>query len=131
MQKYLHEQAIQDVTYSVDEANWLVISLSKKLKLAHQYCDLIEDMWYQAMAAAEIAEKTATRMELLYSKGVISEQKRDEAAASAKATKAATSAAKEQNNPAVARAQTEDRQATHFPQFEGTKKRQLSKYAIY
>ena len=35
-----------------------------------------KDMWHQAIVAAEIAEKTAAGMELLYSKGVISEQKR-------------------------------------------------------
>ena len=70
-----------------------------------------KDIWHQAMAGAEIAQKTADRMEMLFSKGVISEQKRDEAVAMAKASKAAASAAKEQYDLALSGAQAEDRQA--------------------
>lgn len=44
MNRSLRDQAIQDVTYSVDEAYWLVVSLSEKLNLARTYCKLIEDL---------------------------------------------------------------------------------------
>lgn len=44
MNRSLRDQAIQDVTYSVDEAYWLVVSLSEKLNLAQTYCKLIEDL---------------------------------------------------------------------------------------
>lgn len=70
-----------------------------------------KDMWQQASAAAGIARKTYERMENLFAKGVVSEQKRDEAKAAYEATKAAESAAKSQYDLAVAGPQSEDKQA--------------------
>ncbi len=68
-------------------------------------------VWQQAIAAANIAKKTYDRMENLYSQGVISEQKRDEAKAAYEASTAAEGAAKSQYDLAVAGAQKEDKAA--------------------
>ena len=67
------------------------------------------DVWKQAQAASEIAEKTYNRMQSLFEQGVISEQKRDEALAAYKAAKAAESAAQSQYNLAQSGAQKEDK----------------------
>ncbi len=70
-----------------------------------------KDVWMQAQAASGIAKKTYDRMENLFSKGVISEQKRDEAKAAFEAAKAGEAAARSQYELAVAGPQEEDRQA--------------------
>ena len=54
------------------------------------------EVYRQAVAAAEIAQKTFMRMDNLYKEGVITAQKRDEAQAAFKATQAQVAAAKEQ-----------------------------------
>ena len=59
-----------------------------------QIISAAHDLWTQAQAASGITEKTWRRMENLFAKGVISEQKRDEAKAAYDAAKAAESAAK-------------------------------------
>ncbi|MCH5245568.1 MAG: efflux RND transporter periplasmic adaptor subunit [Muribaculaceae bacterium] len=69
------------------------------------------DLVAQATAAREIAEKTYQRMESLYEKGVISEQKRDEARAAYEASMAGEKAARSQHDLAVAGAQSEDKQS--------------------
>ena len=69
------------------------------------------DLWQQAKAAASITKKTYDRMERLYSEGVLSEQKRDEAKAAYDAAVAAENAAKSQYSLAVAGAQSEDKQS--------------------
>ena len=69
------------------------------------------DMWQQAQAGLTIAKKTYERMQSLYKKGVVSEQKRDEAEAAYKAMVATESAAKSQYEMAKAGAQAEDRAA--------------------
>ncbi|MCI6618029.1 MAG: biotin/lipoyl-binding protein [Prevotella sp.] len=53
-------------------------------------------LYQQAMAANEIAQKTYNRMQNLYNEGVISGQKRDEAFAAFKATEAQVKAAQSQ-----------------------------------
>lgn len=53
-------------------------------------------LWQQAIAASEIAEKTYNRMQNLFNEGVMSAQKRDEAFAAYKATQAQVIAAKSQ-----------------------------------
>lgn len=70
------------------------------------------DMLQQANAAVTITEKTYRRMENLYSKGVMSEQKRDEAKAAYDAAVAARSAAESQYSLAKAGAQKEDKEST-------------------
>ncbi|MDE6160432.1 MAG: efflux RND transporter periplasmic adaptor subunit, partial [Muribaculaceae bacterium] len=67
------------------------------------------DMLAQAQAAEQITQKTYTRMQNLYSEGVISEQKRDEAKATYDAAKAARSAAESQLSLARSGAQKEDK----------------------
>lgn len=69
------------------------------------------DMWQQAQAGLTIAKKTYERMQSLYKKGVVSEQKRDEAEAAYKAMVATESAAKSQYEMAKAGAQVEDKAA--------------------
>lgn len=69
------------------------------------------DMWQQAKAAVSITKKTYDRLERLYSEGVMSEQKRDEAKAAYDAAVAAQNAAKSQYDLAVAGAQKEDKQS--------------------
>lgn len=69
------------------------------------------DIMGQATAAADIAKKTYDRMESLFSKGVISAQKRDEAKAAYEAAKAGESAARSQYELALAGPQAEDREA--------------------
>ena len=69
------------------------------------------DMWQQAQAGLTIAKKTYERMQSLYKKGVVSEQKREEAEAAYKAMVATESAAKSQYEMAKAGAQAEDKAA--------------------
>ena len=67
------------------------------------------DLWQQAKAAASITKKTYDRMERLYSEGVLSEQKRDEAKAAYDAAVSGAEAAKSQWELAKAGAQKEDK----------------------
>lgn len=69
------------------------------------------ELWQQAIAAESIAKKTYERMESLYAKGVISEQKRDEAKAAYQAASAGVAAAESQYSLAKAGAQREDKEA--------------------
>mgnify|MGYP000351764910 FL=1 len=69
------------------------------------------DMWQQAQAGLTIAKKTYERMQSLYKKGVVSEQKRDEAEAAYKAMVATESAAKSQYEMAKAGAPADDKAA--------------------
>lgn len=69
------------------------------------------DLWQQAKAASEITRKTYQRMQNLFEKGVISEQKRDEAKAAYDAATAGEHAAKSQYELAKSGAQREDKEA--------------------
>ncbi len=69
------------------------------------------DIMNQAAAATGIAKKTYDRMESLFAKGVVSEQKRDEAKAAYDAAKAGEAAARSQYELAVAGPQSEDKEA--------------------
>lgn len=69
------------------------------------------DLWQQALSAKIITEKTYNRMERLYTQGVVSEQKRDEAKAAFDVAVAGEQAAKSQYDMAVEGAQKEDKQA--------------------
>lgn len=77
-----------------------------------QIVDGARDLWKQAQAAAEIAKKTYTRMQTLFEKGVVSEQKRDEAKAAYDATVAGEAAAKSQYELARSGAQKQDKEAS-------------------
>ncbi len=69
------------------------------------------DLWQQAIAQLTIAKKSYERMENLYSKGVVSEQKRDEAKAAYDVAVAGENATKNQYELTLQGAQPEDRQA--------------------
>lgn len=68
-------------------------------------------LWQQAVAASDIAEKTYKRLQNLYNEGVISAQKRDEAFAAYKVTQAQVLAAKSQYDMAKSGARNEERKA--------------------
>ena len=68
-------------------------------------------LWQQAVAASDIAEKTYKRLQNLYNEGVISAQKRDEAFAAYKATQAQVLAAKSQYDMAKSGARNDERTA--------------------
>lgn len=76
-----------------------------------QIIQAARDLVSQAEASATITGKTYERMQNLYSEGVISEQKRDEAKAAYDAAKAALGAAKSQLSLAVSGAQQEDKES--------------------
>lgn len=70
------------------------------------------EVWKQAQAASGIAQKTYQRMQNLFEKGVVSEQKRDEAKAAYDAAKAGEAAARSQYDLTKAGAQKEDKLAS-------------------
>lgn len=76
-----------------------------------QVINAAKDLWTQAKAAATIARKTYERVQNLYAKGVVSEQKRDEAKAACDAAEAGEDAAKSQYELALSGAQSEDKRA--------------------
>ncbi len=69
------------------------------------------DLWQQAQAGLSIARKSYERMQSLYEKGVVSEQKRDEAEAAYKVMEASERVAQAQYEMAKQGAQVEDKQA--------------------
>lgn len=69
------------------------------------------DTWKQAQAAKDIADKTYRRMEALYSKGVISAQRRDEAKSAYDIAVAGESAAHSAYDLARSGSQSEDKSA--------------------
>ncbi len=76
-----------------------------------QIIQAARDMVTQAEAGVDITRKTYTRIQNLYSEGVVSEQKRDEAKAAYDAAVAAHNAAKSQLDLAVSGAQSEDKES--------------------
>lgn len=69
------------------------------------------ELWQKAKAGEEIYRKSYDRVQRLFEKGVVSEQKRDEVYAQYKAAVATTKAAKSQYDMAMAGARQEDRAA--------------------
>ena len=69
------------------------------------------EVWQQAKAGLDIAEKSYGRVQRLFDEGVMSAQKRDEAYANYKAMEAQAKAAKSQHDMAVAAARREEREA--------------------
>ena len=76
-----------------------------------QIVESARDLWAQAEAAMNIAQKTYTRLETLYKEGVVTEQKRDEAKAAYEAAKAGEAAARAQYELAKDGPQSEDKAA--------------------
>lgn len=66
------------------------------------------EVWQKAIAGREVAEKTYNRVSRLFEKGVMPEQKRDEAYASYRAMIASENAAKSQYDMAVNGSRSED-----------------------
>ena len=69
------------------------------------------ELYQKALAGEEIYRKSYERVQRLFEKGVVSEQKRDEVEAQYKAASATVKAAKSQYDMAVAGARTEDKEA--------------------
>ena len=69
------------------------------------------EVWQQAKAGLEIAEKSYGRVQRLFDEGVMSAQKRDEAYANYKAMEAQAKAAKSQYDMALGGARREEREA--------------------
>ncbi len=69
------------------------------------------EMWQKAKVGVEIAQKSLTRVQNLYDKGVVTAQKRDEVEAQYKAAVATEKAAKSQYDMAINGAEKEDREA--------------------
>ncbi len=69
------------------------------------------ELWQKAQAGLEIAQKSYTRVQNLFDKGVMSAQKRDEAEANYKAMVATEKAAKSQYEMAQSGARVEDKAA--------------------
>ena len=80
-------------------------------------------LWQQALAASDIAQKSYTRVQRLYEEGVLSGQKRDEAFAAYKAAQAQVKAAESQYEMAKNGARAEEKQAA-------TKQVQAAKGAV-
>lgn len=78
-----------------------------------QIVQAARDMWEQAKSASAIAQKTYQRMENLFAKGVVSEQKRDEAKAAYEMARSGEAAAKSSYELAASGAQKEDKNASH------------------
>lgn len=66
------------------------------------------EVWQKAIAGREVAEKTYQRVNRLFEKGVMAEQKRDEALANFRAMQASENAAKSQYEMAVNGSRNED-----------------------
>lgn len=69
------------------------------------------ELWQKALAGEEIYRKSYERVQRLFEKGVVSEQKRDEVEAQYKAASATVKAAKSQYDMALAGARSEDKAA--------------------
>ncbi len=69
------------------------------------------EMWQKAKVGVEIAQKSLTRVQNLYDKGVVTAQKRDEVEAQYKAAVATEKAAKSQYDMAINGAEKEDKEA--------------------
>ena len=91
------------------------VAASQKLKADKGTRDEMKrtayNMYQQALAAETIAKKTYQRMQNLFSEGVVTEQKRDEAKAACDVASAQVKAAKSQYDLAVNGAQSEDKAA--------------------
>lgn len=77
----------------------------------HQQIQGAYELWQQATAGLEIAQKSYERVQRLYDEGVMSAQKRDEALAQYKALEAQAKAAKSQYDMAVEGARKEEKKA--------------------
>ncbi|MCF0244697.1 MAG: HlyD family efflux transporter periplasmic adaptor subunit [Bacteroidaceae bacterium] len=95
---------------SVEDAAQALSDMANKGAREEQIRGAME-LWHQAQAAKEIAEKSYERVNRLYEGGVMTAQKRDEAQAMLNATTAQCEAAKSQYDMAVKGAREEEKRA--------------------
>lgn len=105
-----------DVSAKLDQASALYEAAQALDEKAHNGAQKEQiqgayEMWQKAKAGLEVAEKSYKRVSNLYEKGVISEQKYDEAKAQYEAMVATEKAAKAQYEMAKNGARAEDRKA--------------------
>ena len=89
-------QQAEAVRRAAEAQNAKAIKGARAQEIAGAY-----EMWQKAKAGLDIAQKSYTRVQNLFDKGVMSAQKRDEAEASYKAMAATEKAAKSQYDMAV------------------------------
>ena len=99
-------QQAEAVRRAAEAQNAKAIKGARAQEIAGAY-----EMWQKAKAGLDIAQKSYTRVQNLFDKGVMSAQKRDEAEANYKAMVATEKAAKSQYDMAVDGARTEDKAA--------------------
>ena len=99
-------QQVEAVRRAAEAQNAKAIKGARAQEIAGAY-----EMWQKAKAGLDIAQKSYTRVQNLFDKGVMSAQKRDEAEASYKAMAATEKAAKSQYDMAVDGARVEDKAA--------------------
>lgn len=105
-----------DITAKMEQAQAAKAAASaqnrKAIKGARsEQIDGAYELWQKALAGVTIMEKSFTRVNNLYNKGVMSAQKKDEAEAQYKAAVATAKAAESQYRMAVNGAEREDKQA--------------------
>ncbi|MCF0202946.1 MAG: efflux RND transporter periplasmic adaptor subunit [Bacteroidaceae bacterium] len=103
-------QAKQTQVQSVEDAATAVMDKANNGAQREQIQGAYE-VWQQALAAVEIAQKSFDRVNRLYEGGVVTAQKRDEAQATLKALKAQAEAAKSMYEMAKNGARDEDKRA--------------------
>ena len=99
-------QQAEAVRRAAEAQNAKAIKGARAQEIAGAY-----EMWQKAKAGLDIAQKSYTRVQNLFDKGVMSAQKRDEAEASYKAMVATEKAAKAQYTMAKNGAEREDKMA--------------------
>lgn len=110
---HIHSSTVDAKLYQAQSMENAASAQNKKVDAGAriQVINSARDLLLQAKAAQDIAKKTYDRMENLYAKGVVSEQKRDEARAAYDAASAQAAAAKSQYDMAIEGAQKEDKAA--------------------
>ena len=110
---YIYSSTVEAKLYQAQSMKNAASAQNKKVDAGTriQVIDMAYSLLQQANAAQSIAKKTYDRMEKLYAKGVVSEQKRDEARAAYEAANAQVATARFQYDMAVVGAQKEDKEA--------------------
>ena len=111
---HIHSSVADAKLYQAEAMKEAAAAQNKKIDAGtrKQIVQSAYDLWQQAIAAKNIAEKTYNRMESLYKQDVISAQKRDEAYAAYTAAVSGESAAKSQYMMAKEGAQSEDKSSS-------------------
>ncbi len=108
---HIHSSVVDAKLYQAEAMKQAAAAQNKKVDAGtrSQIIQSAYDVWQQAIAARNIAEKTYNRMESLFKQDVVSAQKRDEAYAAFTAAKSGESAAHSQYMMAKEGAQSEDK----------------------